>query len=44
MLPDGVVGWDWFALQLDDGWDVMAYRLRRGDGSASPFSERNNFV
>ncbi len=39
VLPDGVVGWDWFALQLDDGWDVMAYRLRRGDGSASPFSE-----
>jgi predicted secreted hydrolase len=31
-------GWDWFALQLSDGRDVMFYRLRRKDGSASPFS------
>jgi predicted secreted hydrolase len=38
-LPDGVVGWDWFALQLDDGWDLMAYALRRGDGSPHPLSE-----
>lgn len=27
-------GWDWFALQLDDGRDLMLYRLRRHDGSA----------
>jgi predicted secreted hydrolase len=33
------VGWDWFALQLDDGWDVMAYRLRRADGTADSWSE-----
>jgi len=26
-------GWDWFAMQLDDGRDVMLYRLRRPDGS-----------
>ncbi|QWV95470.1 carotenoid 1,2-hydratase [Geomonas oryzisoli] len=32
------VGWDWFALQLDDGRDLMFYRLRRGDGSSDPFS------
>ena len=32
------VGWDWFALQLDDGRDIMFYRLRRHDGSADPFS------
>ncbi len=32
------VGWDWFALQLDDGSDLMIYRLRRADGEASPFS------
>jgi len=32
------VGWDWFALQLDDGRDVMLYRLRRRDGSLDPFS------
>ena len=31
-------GWDWFALQLDDGRDLMFYRLRRSDGSAGPFS------
>lgn len=24
----GALGWDWFALQLDDGADVMLYRLR----------------
>jgi predicted secreted hydrolase len=26
-------GWDWFALQLEDGRDLMVYRLRRADGS-----------
>lgn len=34
-LSAGLVGWDWFALQLDDGWELMVYALRRGDGSAS---------
>lgn len=37
-LDEGVVGWDWFALQLDDGRDLMAYQLRRTDGSADPLS------
>ena len=37
-LGDGVVGWDWFSLRLDDGRDLMVYRLRRADGSADPFS------
>jgi predicted secreted hydrolase len=32
------VGWDWFALQLDDGSDLMLYQLRRRDGSPGPFS------
>jgi predicted secreted hydrolase len=32
------VGWDWFALQLSDGSDLMLYRLRRQDGSADPAS------
>lgn len=31
-------GWDWFALQLSDGSDLMLYRLRRTDGSVDPFS------
>ncbi len=25
-------GWDWFGLQLDDGRELMLYRLRRKDG------------
>jgi predicted secreted hydrolase len=29
-----VVGWDWFGLRLDDGRELMLYRLRRADGSA----------
>lgn len=37
-LDDGLVGWDWFSLQLDDGRDVMVYGLRREDGSPGPFS------
>jgi len=37
-LSEGEVGWDWFALQLDDGWDLMVYRIRGRDGVASPFS------
>jgi len=35
--PDPV-GWDWLALQLDDGRDVMVYRLRRRDGTADAHS------
>jgi predicted secreted hydrolase len=35
--PD-LIGWDWFALQLADGREVMVYRLRRRDGSVDPFS------
>ncbi len=35
--PDQV-GWDWFSLQLDDGRELMFYRLRRRDGSADPMS------
>ncbi len=31
-------GWDWFALQLSDGSDLMLYNVRRSDGSADPFS------
>lgn len=37
-LEQGQAGWDWFALQLDDGRDIMFYQLRRSDGSTDPFS------
>ena len=37
MEPDQV-GWDWFAIALDDGRELMVYRLRRADGSIDPFS------
>ena len=37
-LGADLAGWDWLALQLDDGRDVMVYRLRRPDGSAAPES------
>lgn len=37
-LSDGQEGWDWFALQLDDGSEVMLYRIRRSGGGTDPFS------
>lgn len=38
VLPAEAAGWDWFALQLDDGSELMLYRMRRADGAATPFS------
>jgi predicted secreted hydrolase len=32
------VGWDWFALQLSDGTDLMLYNIRKQDGSADESS------
>jgi predicted secreted hydrolase len=37
-LSANQAGWDWFALQLDDGSELMLYQLRRLDGSRDPFS------
>ncbi len=37
LLGDHLDGWDWFALQLDDGRSIMAFRLRRKDGTRDPF-------
>jgi predicted secreted hydrolase len=37
-LPEGASGWDWFAVQLDDGSDLMLYRIRGPDGRATPYS------
>ncbi|MBI4380788.1 MAG: carotenoid 1,2-hydratase [candidate division NC10 bacterium] len=37
-LTPSQVGWDWFALQLDDGTELMLYQLRQTDGSPDPHS------
>jgi len=37
-LASSQVGWDWFALQLDDGSELMWYSLRQRDGSLDRFS------
>ena len=37
-LPEAAAGWDWFAIQLDDGAELMLYRIRTREGGATPFS------
>ena len=37
-LAENLVGWDWFSLQLDNGYEIMAYGLRRADGTFDPAS------
>ena len=37
-LGEGQVGWDWASVQLRDGRELMAYRMRRQDGTTDPFS------
>jgi predicted secreted hydrolase len=37
-LAQGQVGWDWAGIQLRDGRNLMAYRLRQKDGRQDPFS------
>ena len=37
-LAQDQAGWDWFALQLDNGWELMAYQMRTRDGAAHPSS------
>ena len=37
-LSPGQTGWDWFSIQLQNGEDLMLFRLRRSDGTADPFS------
>lgn len=39
VLSGGQRGWDWLALGLNDGRDVMAFRLRRDDASRDPFDQ-----
>lgn len=37
-LSDEHIGWDWFALQLSDGRDIMYYQLRPREGEATDFN------
>ena len=37
-LGEDQAGWDWFSIQLDDGTDLMLFRIRRKDGSIDPYS------
>lgn len=39
VLSEDQVGWDWFALQLSDGRDLMFYQLRLRDGTQDPLSK-----
>jgi len=36
VLSQDTRGWDWFALQLNDGSELMYYRLWQADGSDNP--------
>jgi predicted secreted hydrolase len=37
-LSEGQVGWDWYSIQLEEGYELMAYQIRRQDGSIDRFS------
>jgi predicted secreted hydrolase len=37
-LSEDQSGWDWFSIQLENGADLMLYRLRRKDSSIEPLS------
>lgn len=37
-LEPGIVGWDWFSLQLSDQTEVMMFLLRKADGTTHPAS------
>ncbi|MDP6470929.1 MAG: lipocalin-like domain-containing protein [Pseudomonadales bacterium] len=37
MLGERQVGWDWFALMLDNGEDLSVFQLRRSDGTRDPY-------
>ncbi|MBF0109880.1 MAG: carotenoid 1,2-hydratase [Magnetococcales bacterium] len=37
-LDENQEGWDWFAVQLSDGWDLMLYRMRDKTGRSQSTS------
>ncbi|NDE35746.1 MAG: hypothetical protein EB012_13015, partial [Gammaproteobacteria bacterium] len=38
MLAPDQAGWDWFSLQMDDGTDLMYFRMRNTEGGDDPLS------
>ncbi|HKK46683.1 MAG TPA: lipocalin-like domain-containing protein [Balneolaceae bacterium] len=38
MLEKNQSGWDWFSLQLSNGWELMYYQLRKRNGRAESTS------
>jgi predicted secreted hydrolase len=39
VLSDAQRGWDWFALQMTSGEDLMVFQLRRRDGQRDPYDQ-----
>ena len=39
VLAEEYAGWDWFALHLDDGRDLMVFQLRRRDGRPDAYDQ-----
>lgn len=39
LLSEEQLGWDWFALQLDDGSEFMGFQLRRRDDQRDPYDQ-----
>jgi predicted secreted hydrolase len=37
-LSENQVGWDWFALQIDNDTELKVFNIRREDGSVDPYS------
>lgn len=38
-LSNDQAGWDWFALQLDGGTELMFYQMRKTDGTSDEYSK-----
>lgn len=37
-LGENIIGWDWYSFQLEDGTELMLYKLRNEDGTIAPTS------
>jgi predicted secreted hydrolase len=36
LLAEDQAGWDWFSLRLDEGTELMVFRMRKKDGTSEP--------